>query len=246
MTSERAPPPRTPDPETSAGELALGLLDGEELATALRQFLADPQFARDVDRWRTHFAELFADWPEVTPPDRIFPAIEQALDSPASSASAVSQRGRFWPALAFASTLVAACLALVLIFRPVPPPVTITPPPVQRGPVMIAQLAAPDAEKGAQPVAALYDPATGSIRIGGDSFAGTGKAAELWIIPGDGVPRSMGVLEQAGETPMPVGPHNRPLIAPGATLAVSIEPLGGSPTGKPTGPVVATGLLSLV
>jgi anti-sigma-K factor RskA len=39
---------------------------------------------------------------------------------------------------------------------------------------------------------------------------------------------------------------DRGRIAPGATLAISIEPLGGSPTGLPTGPVVATGVVARV
>ena len=33
------------------------------------------------------------------------------------------------------------------------------------------------------------------------------------------------------------------LPATGSTLAISIEPRGGSPTGQPTGPVVAAGTL---
>jgi anti-sigma-K factor RskA len=33
------------------------------------------------------------------------------------------------------------------------------------------------------------------------------------------------------------------LLQQGATIAISVEPPGGSPTGKPTGPVVASGSL---
>jgi anti-sigma-K factor RskA len=33
-------------------------------------------------------------------------------------------------------------------------------------------------------------------------------------------------------------------ITPDATLAVSMEPPGGSPTGQPTGPVIASGTLT--
>jgi len=32
-------------------------------------------------------------------------------------------------------------------------------------------------------------------------------------------------------------------LADGATLAVSLEPFGGSPTGQATGPVIASGAL---
>ena len=33
------------------------------------------------------------------------------------------------------------------------------------------------------------------------------------------------------------------VMAAGVTLAISVEPLGGSPTGKPTGPVILSGKL---
>ena len=45
----------------TAAELALGVLDGEEKAAAMRRVLAEPEFAREVERWRTHFAEMFAE-----------------------------------------------------------------------------------------------------------------------------------------------------------------------------------------
>ena len=59
-------------------------------------------------------------------------------------------------------------------------------------------------------------------------------------IPGDGVPRSLGLLADGGGT-IALPPGIAP--APGEALAVSLEPAGGSPTGAPTGPVVASGQL---
>ena len=48
----------TEDDVIRAGELALGVLDGEERAAALRQVIADPAFAREVDQWRSRLAGL--------------------------------------------------------------------------------------------------------------------------------------------------------------------------------------------
>jgi len=42
------------------------------------------------------------------------------------------------------------------------------------------------------------------------------------------------VVEAKGETERPVPEQMRPLLVPGTTLAVSLEPKGGSPTGAPT------------
>lgn len=67
-----------------------------------------------------------------------------------------------------------------------------------------------------------------------------GKSLELWIMaPGAAAPKSLGALPPAGRrVPLPAMP------AAGATLLVSLEPPGGSPTGAPTGPVVYSGKLS--
>ena len=40
------------DPDMAAAELALGVLEGEERATALRRVLSEPAFAAEVERWR--------------------------------------------------------------------------------------------------------------------------------------------------------------------------------------------------
>ena len=55
------------DPDVAAAELALGLLEGDDLAAALRRQLAEPAFAREVEQWRDHFATLFAGSAERVP-----------------------------------------------------------------------------------------------------------------------------------------------------------------------------------
>lgn len=242
MTDDRTPPPPEAEPDMIAAELALGVLDGDERAAALRRVLADPTFARAVDRWRRYFAQLFATWPEVAPPERLFDGIEASLDR----GTAQPRRAGWWPAVAGIATLVAACLALVLLLRPASPPAPVVPTAARAAPVLVATLTPADKASAARPVAALFDPASNTLRVGAAPLAGGDKAAELWLIPADGVPRAVGLLDADVATPLPVDPHNRALLAPGVTLAVSIEPPGGSPTGKPTGPVVATGTLELV
>ena len=70
------------------------------------------------------------------------------------------------------------------------------------------------------------------------------RAFELWAIaPGAARPRSLGVIPPSGElklSPLP------PDLSDGATLAISVEPLGGSPTQQPTGPVVFVGSVKSV
>ncbi|MEI4470130.1 anti-sigma factor [Frigidibacter sp. MR17.24] len=107
----------------------------------------------------------------------------------------------------------AAALAAVLLWPAAPPR-------------PIADLAAPGLD-----VAVLV--ADGSLIFRTSSPPAPGRGAyQLWVIRA-GQPRSLGLLG-AAETVVSAS------LAPGDVLAVSLEPAGGSPTGLPTGPVLAT------
>ena len=66
---------------------------------------------------------------------------------------------------------------------------------------------------------------------------------QLWIIPADGTPRPLAILRGGEPQRIVVSAELRPHFRQAATLAVSVEPVGGSPTGLPTGQVVAAGTL---
>ena len=68
---------------------------------------------------------------------------------------------------------------------------------------------------------------------------------QLWILAGDGTPSSIGLLPQTGEASLALDPAAVAALATGNTLAVSLEPLGGSPQPVPTGPVLYTAPLLL-
>lgn len=250
MTGTPLPPDDGPPDDggnaVSAAEFALGLLDGEDRAAAIRRVLADPAFAADVERWRMHFGVLFDAWPEVTPPPDGLARLEAALapTRPIANDNPAEARGnRLWQAIAGISTLVAATLAGVMVLRPAPvsspPPVVVQAAP---GPVLVAALA--PTGKG-RPIAAIYDVARGDLRIGAADLTDRAHSAELWVIPAtDKVPRSLGLLRAGGRTALTISAANQRRFAAGATLAVSLEAPGGSPDGTPKGPVVAAGALT--
>ena len=60
------------------------------------------------------------------------------------------------------------------------------------------------------------------------------RAAELWLIPADGKPRSLGVVDPGKPTLVKVSDRLKPGALPSATLAITVEQPGGSPTGNPT------------
>jgi anti-sigma-K factor RskA len=68
----------------------------------------------------------------------------------------------------------------------------------------------------------------------------------LWLIPEGGQPLSLGVVSAEGVQRRVLEPALALRFAAGATVAVSDEPEGGSPTGQPTGDVLAAGSLSTV
>jgi anti-sigma-K factor RskA len=106
----------------------------------------------------------------------------------------------------------------------------------------IAQLAL----KGAPPsvTAALSrDGSTLELRAARPIVAGPLQSYELWVIPQGGAPLSLAVLGQLdGALRVPEG--HRGQLRKGAVLAITVEPLGGSPTGGPTGPVILSGAIS--
>lgn len=234
-----------PGTDVMAAELALGLLEGDDRAAALRRQLSDPDFAREVERWRDHFATLFDASPEIAAPAGGFERIERALSPVANDDALPRATTGPWRGIAIGSSLIAAALLGVIALRPGVAPTPVAPPEMAsvKAPILVATIA--PVGKGAA-VPAVYDPNTGDLRIAMASLGQSGHSAELWVIPKDGVPVSIGLLEDNRAKLLAISPAHRAHFAAGSTLAVTIEPIGGAPDGKPTGPVVASGALTLV
>ncbi len=235
MTTE----PEMSGADVAAAELALGVLDGEERSAALRRMLAEPDFARDVERWRDHFAVMLDGVAEVSPPKGLFDRVEARIDGNDAPRRAVNP----WKPTAIAASLAALAMTAVAL-RPVetPPPVVVVAPQAPAAP-MIAAMALTDAS-GSQP--AIYDATTGLVKMPGPMPIPAGKAAQLWVIEGTAAPKPLGLFRSTGPGTYEAEAKIDTVIPAGATLAISIEPPGGSPTGAPTGPVIATGKLNRV
>ena len=70
------------------------------------------------------------------------------------------------------------------------------------------------------------------------------RVPELWLIPPDGKPRPVGLLRGDQTVILSLPTDLAVLAKKDAVLAVSLEPPGGSTTGLPTGPVIASGKLT--
>lgn len=219
------------EPDVAAAELALGLLEGDERAAALRRLLADPDFASEVERWRVRFASLFALVPGIEPAPQVGERVMARLDGDARATP------NYWKPTAIAASLAAAGLFGMLTLRPEPvspPPVTVAMPAPMVAAFMI--------EGQAAPIVATYDSKTKRLSMPGPMPVPAGKSAQLWAIIGTGAPQPLGLFHEAGSRVEADVPAPAPM-APGTMFAISLEPLGGSPTGAPTGPVVGSATL---
>jgi anti-sigma-K factor RskA len=95
---------------------------------------------------------------------------------------------------------------------------------------------------------AAYDPDRKALIITSLAPAGADSAHvhELWLIPADGKPRSLGIIEPGTSRRMPMARPLAPMVAEGAELAVTLEPPGGSTKDGPSGPMAAVGELSKI
>ncbi len=230
----------TPD-EALAMDFALGGLDRAERRAAELRLRSDPAFRDLVESWQAQLSPLDDATAAVAPPATVWQGIAAEIapvrTAPPAPKPSLWNSLALWRGVALAGTAAAA----VAFTQVGPAPPAPGAPPKQ----LVAALAAAD---GTPLLSAAYDPIRGAVVLtpATQRDDGADKSAELWVIEGDKPPRSLGVIDIRGPNAHAISAKRLAGLQAGATLAISIEPLGGSPTGLPTGPVVATGKLSPV
>ncbi|MCC1481788.1 anti-sigma factor [Roseibaca sp. Y0-43] len=208
--------PHDQDDDLLAAEYVLGLLDADDWRAAHERAALDGGFAARVRDWEIRLDGLNTDFPEMPAPD-LLPQIEARL----FPAPVQPPRGAgLWRWLGAGSMVAALAIGLAVLS-----PVLRAP----QAPLLTAELVAEDR---ALVLAASFDGTQLRLQADGPE-AGDGQDYELWVIGADGVPASLGLLRGGlFET--------QAALEAGQVLAVSLEPAGGSDTGLPTGPVLAT------
>jgi anti-sigma-K factor RskA len=219
-----------------AGQYALGTLRGAARRRYETLLPSHPGLRAAHDRWQQRLMPLAGALAPEPPPRRVWEAIERRL-WPAARALPWWQRLAPWR---FATTLAASAVLVLAVLLARPDPVL--------APVVVVLQGTGGAAQGVNTFVAS---------VSGDGRAlvtrpllpvdvRADRALELWSVPPNGAPRSLGVISAAGATV--VGRDKLPatLLKGGtAALAVTLEPPGGSPTGAPTGPIVYSGRLQL-
>ena len=231
--------PDLPEDEAFAAEHALGVLNAAERATAELRMARDPAFATHVDAWRERLAPMSAAIAPVEAPAGLWPRIERSLPANDNDGHGV----KFWRGWAMGGMgLAAASMAAVVVLATRPPTVIAPPTP---GELLNARL---DTSGGQHLFVAAYDPVREKLIVTSLVTPGTDPVHvhELWLIPADGKPRSLGLIAPGTSKTLPM-PQGLPALAKeGASIAVSVEPPGGSKEDGPSGPVAAIGKLARI
>ncbi|MBV9724675.1 MAG: anti-sigma factor [Gammaproteobacteria bacterium] len=208
-----------------AAEYVLGTLRGPA-RRRFEELCAQSAAARSaLYRWEDDLAQLSRTLSPVQPAARVWTNVSTQLFGAPSAVPRTTSRRRW--RLAAAAGLAAVALIVGLIVR------ELTPPPLQTFAVLATDSTHPlwRLERRA-PLTAL------TIEVVGAVPPAAGKSYELWALPPGAAPVSLGLLPAEGRTERRLTAPQRAALLAADKVAVSVEPLGGSPTGSPTGPIV--------
>lgn len=208
-----------PEREALAAEYVLGTLPLAERLMAEALIESDANFAAQVEAWREKLAPLNDGYTDAPPPPDMLNRIEARLFP---EPERTTRRGWLWGAIAAAALAAIAVLAVL--------------PNLAPDDAVVATLTS---EGQPLVVAARFDPEDGALIVNRSAGppAGAGQDYELWLIPEGQGAVSIGLVRDETLTiPLDALPE-------GTTLAVTLEPEGGSPTGTATGPILVAAVI---
>lgn len=240
---------RQDDLDLLAAEHVMGLLEGEEAARAERLLREDRAFGTAVAHWRERFSDLDASIPPEVAGDQLWGRIEQAIEAPAQALAVpttpvivpdpLSAFKALWRNLAFwrvaglagaaATLLLAVGLGLLSSER-------------ARTPVLVAVLVTEGSNRPAAVVNAFADGRTELVPLENIAVP-PDRALEIWTLWDRARgPVSVGLLDQARSVRLNL--DKLPAPGPNQLFEITLEPKSGSPTGRPTGPILMKGTTS--
>ncbi|PZO01457.1 MAG: anti-sigma factor [Alphaproteobacteria bacterium] len=234
----------SPD-EQLAAEYVVGVLTLEERAQVERRIAAEPGFAAEVADWQERLMPLLAEIEPETPPRVVWMRVAAQLGVSSTSRPVGAWNSVVvWRGVAAVASVAAAVAIAALVLTP--PRVVTIPGQVPGAAPVLTSIALLKEEAGPTSFVVTLDKAHDRLIVA--TVAGqaqSDRSFELWVLPEGQAPVSLGVLNGREalvlDTARLLGPDGET-----ANLAITLEPLGGSPSGDPTGPVVASGALSPV
>lgn len=210
-----------------AADYAIGLMSAPARRRFEQLLLDDAALRLELAQWQESLASLTEMLPEQPVPDRVWHGITARIDPQELH---VPHKRPFWNGLRITATVCSLVIAVTLgvIYNRDNPRYSATLLTADAQPALTVQVY--EDYLNVEPLTlAAVDSA---------------RSLELWAIPADGKPISLGVIAPDGKGRVTLSEAQKVLIGKPVALAVSLEPTGGSPTGQPTGPVLYQGALS--
>lgn len=210
-----------------SADYAIGLMP----STARRRFenllLDDPTLREEVARWQESLVGLTTSLEPQPVPERVW---EQIIARIEPQRLHVPEKRPFWSWMRIAAVACTLLVAVIVgvIYNRDKPDFNATLVASNQQPALTVQ--AFDRYLKVEPVTVAR--------------VETGRSLELWAIPADGIPVSLGVIPNDGKGRVELSESQRKLLGSQTTMAITLEPKGGSPSGKPTGPVLYKGQLA--
>lgn len=241
-----------------AGEYVIGTLTDAERQAFEARMQADVALQREVHAWQDRLIGLTARLSPVALPPQLWSRIAARLGAaplaqvprnapPTASASAANDPRwtgvRFWQVVSGLAMAAAVVMATVLVSQRQPEPA----PLAQAAPRFLAVLQSPDKSTAGWVVetvaSADVKPGEAAIRLvplGPNVDIPEGKTMQFWTKPqGAKGPTSLGLVKPGQVVVVPVS--RLPGLADQTLFELTLEPAGGSPYNKPSGPILYVG-----
>ncbi|KQV19594.1 anti-sigma factor [Pseudomonas sp. Root329] len=210
-----------------AADYAIGLMPSAARRRFEQLLLEDAALRAELAQWQESLASLTEALPEQPVPDRVWQGITARIEPQVLH---MPEKRPFWSWLRVTAAVCSLVIAVTLgvIYNRDSARYTAT---------LLTADAQPALKVEAHEDYLNVEPLTLTA-------VDPGRSLELWAIPADGKPISLGVIPAGGKGKVELSDVQKTLIGKPIALAVSLEPKGGSPTGQPTGPVLYQGALA--
>jgi anti-sigma-K factor RskA len=234
-----------------AGDYVMGLLDGAEHTAAEQRLATDPSFAHAVSAWRARLADLDLT-AEETPPSpalwqRIADATKTAPIDVLPSARAALRGATLWHDIKFWRVAgIGGCLA-ALLFAVIMIGALTTSRHLRHDLIALAQskpvyvaVLVNDATKEAGAIVNAFSNGRVELIPIRPIEVPAGRTLQVWTLWDRGIgPKSIGLTGQSRTLQLNL--ESLPETVQNQLFEITLEPEGGSPIGRPTGPILFKG-----
>ena len=218
-----------------AAEYVVGTLRGRARGRFQALLRYDSDLRRIVAEWEARLTPLTAAAGEIAPPARVWQAVVKRIAG-AARGGRTPEGLAFWRGLAVTSTAFVLILATFIGVAPKPAP------PMAMVAVMNDDRGQPALVVSWPPMKAMRDPYVRVKVVQEHPVMDPGTTWEMWMLPGGkDTPVSMGLITTDADQTMKLKPALAQRMERAWGVAMSVEPMGGSATGAPTGPVIFKG-----